>query len=58
MPEHVTNELLYEVLKKLQAGQAEMTATLSDVVAQLSVVAGLSVRDAMRSAPRVVEYRP
>jgi hypothetical protein len=31
----VTNELLYDVLKKLQAGQAEMKATLSDVIAQL-----------------------
>ena len=35
MPENVTNELLYDVLKKLQTGQAEMKATLSDVVAQL-----------------------
>jgi hypothetical protein len=35
MPENVTNELLHDVLKKLQAGQAEMKATLSDVVAQL-----------------------
>lgn len=35
MPENVTNELLYEVLKKLQAGQAEMKATLGDVVTQL-----------------------
>jgi len=35
MPENVTNELIYEVLKKLQAGQAEMKATLADVVAQL-----------------------
>ena len=35
MPEHVTNELLYDVLKKLQGGQAEIKATLSDIVAQL-----------------------
>jgi hypothetical protein len=30
MPESVTNELLYEVLKKLQAGQGEMKVTLDD----------------------------
>jgi hypothetical protein len=35
MPENVTNELLYEVLKQLQAGQTEMKATLGDVVTQL-----------------------
>lgn len=35
MPEKVDNELIYEVLKKLQAGQAEIKATLSDVLAQL-----------------------
>jgi len=35
MPENVTNELLYEVLKQGQAGQAEMKATLGDVVTQL-----------------------
>ena len=35
MAENVSSELLYEVLKKLQAGQAEMKATLGDVVAQL-----------------------
>jgi hypothetical protein len=35
MPEKVDNELVYEVLKKLQAGQAEMKATLADIVAQL-----------------------
>ena len=35
MPEKVDNELIYEVLKKLQAGQAEMKATLGDVVTQV-----------------------
>lgn len=30
----ITNELLYEVLKKLQAGQAEIKATLADHSAQ------------------------
>jgi hypothetical protein len=35
MPENVTSELMYEVLKQLQAGQAEMKGTLGDVVAQL-----------------------
>jgi hypothetical protein len=35
MAENVTNELMYEVLKKLQAGQAEIKATLADVVTQL-----------------------
>lgn len=30
MPEAITNELLYEVLKTLQAGQAEIKATLAD----------------------------
>jgi len=31
----VDNELIYEVLKKLQAGQAELKATLADIGAQL-----------------------
>jgi hypothetical protein len=35
MPENVDNDLIYEVLKKLQAGQAEMKGTLADIVAQL-----------------------
>jgi hypothetical protein len=35
MAEPVTNELMFEVLKKLPAGQAEMKATLGDVVTQL-----------------------
>ena len=30
MPENVTNELLYEVLKQLQAGQVDMKASLTD----------------------------
>jgi len=35
MPENVTSELIYEVLKQLQAGQSEMKATLGGVVVQL-----------------------
>jgi NTP pyrophosphatase (non-canonical NTP hydrolase) len=35
MPASVTNELLYEVLKQVQNGQAEVKATLGDVVAQI-----------------------
>lgn len=35
MPEVFSNELIYEVLKQLQGGQAEMKATLADVVRQL-----------------------
>jgi hypothetical protein len=31
----VTNELIYEVLKQLQAGQTEIKATLSDHTRQL-----------------------
>jgi len=30
MPEAITNELLYEVLKKLQSGQSEIKALLAD----------------------------
>ena len=35
MPETVTNELLYEVMKQVQAGQTEMKKTLGDLVAQV-----------------------
>jgi hypothetical protein len=35
MPENVTNELIYEVLKQLQAGQAEMKVALADHTRQL-----------------------
>lgn len=35
MPENVTNELMYEILKKLQAGLADVKATMADVVTQL-----------------------
>lgn len=34
MPQ-ITNELIYEILKSLQAGQAEMKATLTDHTRQL-----------------------
>ena len=35
MAENVTNELLYEVLKQIQGGQAEIKAVLSDHTRQL-----------------------
>jgi hypothetical protein len=35
MPENVTNELMYEILKQLQAGQAEIKAVLADHTRQL-----------------------
>ncbi len=35
MPETVSNELLYEILKHIQSGQAEMKSTLGDVIAQI-----------------------
>lgn len=35
MPENVTNELLYEVLKQIQAGQADMKGVLADHTRQL-----------------------
>jgi hypothetical protein len=35
MPDTVTNELLYEVLKSIQAGQAEIKTTLADHTRQL-----------------------
>jgi hypothetical protein len=36
----ITNELIYEILKQLQAGQAEMKAVLTDHTRQL-----LRIRD-------------
>jgi hypothetical protein len=35
MAETVTNELLYEILKQLQSGQAEIKAVLADHTRQL-----------------------
>jgi len=35
MADNVTSELMYEILKQIQAVQVEMKATLSDVVIQL-----------------------
>ena len=35
MPDTVTNELLYEVLKSIQAGQVEIKTTLADHTRQL-----------------------
>ena len=38
MPENVTSELIYEVLKQLQVGQAEMKADIREMKARITSI--------------------